>query len=182
LLPVVAVLVAYRWRLVSRRKLVAASVLAYIAALCLPSVAGGNEIEFGAQLAFMSLAGLQYLWDPQIHGGIVVGNATVPVPFLTMTVETSPIIACTLGAAANLVYWIGIASCWFGRKRPGARRFACRGATFAIILATLAIVVMCVDTNTESFYPGCGFWIASFLALALGTRDASTNPIGLAIP
>ena len=43
-------------------------------------------------------------------------------------------------------------------------------AAGAACLAILAIVVMCLDTNTDTFYPGCGLWIASFLALALATR------------
>jgi hypothetical protein len=168
LLPVVMVLVAYRWRLVSRRKLVVASVLGYVAALCLPSVGGGSEIEFGAQLALTSFAGLPHLWDSSVRANIGYGGA--PVPIVIVTIETSLIIACALGAAANVAYWIGVVSCWLGRKRPRARRVACRAATLATSLAILAIVAMCLDTNIETFYPGCGLWIASFLALALATR------------
>lgn len=168
LLPVVMVLVAYRWQLVSRRTLVVASVLGYVAALCLPSVGGGSEIEFGAQLAIMSFAGLQYLWDPSVRASIGYGNA--PVPIVIATVETSLIIACALGAAANVSFWIGVVSSWFGRKRPRALQLACRAAICATSLAIPAVFVMCLDTHTTTFYPGCGLWIASFLALALATQ------------
>jgi hypothetical protein len=131
---------------------------------------GGNEIEFGVQAAIMSFAGVQYLWDPNIHGGIVVGSATVPVPFLTFTIETSLIVACVLGASANLAYAIGIASYWIARKRQRAFTWSRRAATVAMCLAIPAIVVMCLEVGPDTFYPGCGIWIASFLALALGAR------------
>ena len=103
LLPMAAVLVAYRWELVSHRKLVIASVLGYIAALCLPSIGGGNEIEFGFQAAFMSFVGLQYLWDPIVHANIAYGSATTPVPFLTITIEPSLVAACVLAHRRTLL-------------------------------------------------------------------------------
>lgn len=175
LVPIAAVLVAYRWRLVSPRKLVLASVLGYAPALGLPAIGGGDEIEFGAQAAFMSFVGLQYLWDPHVHSSVVVGGATLPVPFMTFTIETSLIVACVLGASANLAYFIGVASYWIARKRQRAFTWSRRAATIATSLTIPAIVVLCLDSNPDSFYPGCGLWIASFLALALGTAQVDNS-------
>ncbi len=123
-----------------------------------------------AQAAFVSFVGLQYLWDPYVHSSVVIGGATFPVPFLTFTIETSLIVACVLGASANLAYFIGVAAYWIARKRRRAFTWPRRAA----ILATRTIpslVVLCLDSNPDTFYPGCGLWIASFLALMLGTRD-----------
>jgi hypothetical protein len=170
LVPIVAVLVAHRWQLVSPRKLVLASMLGYVAALGLPSFGGGNEFEFGVQAAFMSFVGLQYLWDPSVHGNVVVGGGTFPAPFMMFTIETSLIIACVLGASANLAYFFGIVSYGIARKRQRAFTWSRRAAIIATSLTIPAIVVLCLDSNPDTFYPGCGLWIASFLALALGTR------------
>jgi hypothetical protein len=142
LLPVLAVLAAYRWRLVSPRTLVFVSILSYVAALCLPYIGGGDEIEFGAQSALMSFVGLQFLWDPYVRSSILIGGVPVPTPFLTYTVETSLIITCVLGATANLAYFVGVASYWFARKRRRAFTWSRRAAIIATSLAVAAIVML----------------------------------------
>jgi hypothetical protein len=171
LVPIAAAFAINRWQLALHRRLVLVSMLFYAVALVLPAMGDDNETTFGFQAAFISFVGLQYLWDRDIHGSIVMGSVPVPVPFLTFTVDISLAISCALGAAANMAYFIGIASCCFARNRRRALKVSLGFAITATILAIPALFTLCLDSGPDAFYPGCGFWIASFLALALGTRQ-----------
>jgi hypothetical protein len=74
------------------------------------------------------------------------------------------------GAAANTAFLAGFLSHLFAARLSKAGAFAHRPAVLAIALTIVNLTLMVFSLELGTIYPGFGFWAASFLALALGTR------------
>jgi hypothetical protein len=156
----IAVWFVDRARLFSPRWFGHASIALYGISMCLPAVSmkilGDPDIVFGWVAFYMSFAVL-----PEI----VTWSWPWNEPH-----ETIFAFAYLVGAAANTAFLLGFFACLLSRRFSSAQTFANRAARLAIALVVLDLVLLLFTREFRGLYPGYGFWLASMLALAFGTR------------
>jgi hypothetical protein len=83
-------------------------------------------------------------------------------------------VACLTGVGANIVFLLGFMR-W--------RKFVAVGSVLGF--CSVLLVIFASDTPTRpplpflhALYPGCGFWLASMLALWLGVQSAQQQSMG----
>lgn len=161
LLPVVVVGVVYRLQLAGPSALAIGSILLFSISLAVPAALWGDEVMFGWLAWLESFVGLQFFHDRHIDGGWLFRSFTIPV---------SIPIACAIGSAANVAYLLAVAAYWVGRTNRSVRKLSHRASILAVSLAALILIPLCLTGDLSKLYAGYGLWVASMLALALGTR------------
>jgi hypothetical protein len=80
---------------------------------------------------------------------------------------------CSLvcGGLANMLFVAAYVSMLVGLKRPFGLALSFWLSAAATISCVLAVIPFGITEPVPLFYPGFGLWLASMLALALGTRQ-----------
>ncbi len=153
-----------RARLVAPRWLAIASFSLFGLSLCLPAIElhlsstmFTNDYMVWGWHAFMT----SFLIIPEILRGHWPWNEPDEIDWA---------FAYLVGAAANLALLSGVIAYNISAKFPNTRTFARSAAILACLLAAADLAVLLYTSELRYIYPGFGFWLASMLALALGTR------------
>ncbi len=150
LLPILTVCVLNAAGLVSGRTSAEMSLVFYVFAFMLPAIGLQNDAIFGVLAFGLSFLGAAILLD------WIVGN----------TLFTWAMIACLMGAAANVLFMVGyVTSLTAAAKRIRLGRST---ATLGFCLSLMVVVPLNLHGNLTGIYLGHGLWVASMLALALG--------------
>jgi hypothetical protein len=176
LLPIAALWLCNRWHLLTTRRLVVGSFVAYLIALALPALQFEDDTSFGwfvwCQSFFVGVGGLYeelldlFTEDPPPTPGDAFAL------WLIGPITISPLIPilCTMGAIANFTYLTALpAFAWFRKKRR-LQRFAYWAAPLAAILSVMVLIPICMTKELGALYPGYGLWTASIFALAIAVR------------
>jgi hypothetical protein len=103
------------------------------------------------------------------YGGAAFAASFLGVLLLPQldTEDLSRWIVCPMGAAANIAYIVGFFGVLFADRVSAFIRTI---AKWGAILGAGSIVPLVIAGPAQAIYPGYGLWVASLLALWLGTR------------
>jgi hypothetical protein len=158
LVPIVAVWLSGRWRLVPAPWLAHGAVILYFTSMCVPALTLGGDLVFGWMAWLLSFVGVLLFSDWQMS---LVGEQTwYPV-------------ACTMGAAVNVAFVIAYVAHLLSNQRPRIATLARRIAKLGSLLALLVLFPLGLSGELDAIYPAYGMWAASVMGLYLSTGATS---------
>ena len=168
-LPAAGVLFVWRREIISSRWLALFSIGIYALSLVLPTL---GELK-SADLGFVGAYGSVIMTPEAFHQ---LSNPPNPGGWFVLKPMGSMAIIC--GGSANLLFICGYAAACLGMKWPRWTAIARWAGLVALVLGITAAFLLMADTDWPTILPGCGMWLAAFLAFVLGTlplRDATAS-------
>jgi hypothetical protein len=163
---VIAVWFVDRTHLVAPRWLAIGSIGLFGLSLCLPAV----NLHF--KMTFSSSDYTVFGWNAFLASYVVLPEILFGSWLWNKPDEIDFAFAYVVGAMANTAYLLGYVANLLSARFPRARTFARRAAILAFCFAAADFSLLFYTGELRDIFPGFGFWAASMLALALGTRRA----------
>ena len=142
----------YATAVVSARRVAIISIATFGVALATPAIRLASDLTYGLVAFYFSFVGI-----------ILFGN------WGSSGEQFWYPIACTMGALANISFIVGYISFLRFVLLQKSIDLARRSATLGSCLALFVILPLGLSNELNGIYVGYGLWVASFLALALGS-------------
>ena len=167
LVPIAAVWLAWRTRLLDGRRLMIIPLVLYVTSLALPSLLwDGRRPMFGFIAACNSFVGVT------VHPIDTDEASVLPWPFY-IKFDARDWLACCMGLISNVAFLLILLSMVL-------RRFSQRLRTYlswsAFLSAMLLIIPLGFSSRLDHIYIGYGMWVAAMLALWLRVRELTIDP------
>ena len=145
--PILGVFRIHAADVLSGRRLAIISLAIYGVALATPALHLAGDRVFGYLAFYFSFVGIGLFNDWGSRGE----GFWYPI-------------ACTIGALVNILFLVGY-GCFLAKGIRLTRWLATLGS----FLSMFVILTLALSTELNGIYLGCGLWVASILALALGS-------------